>query len=234
MASPSYLDIWIARELAECLNRYPQFDMAVQSGIRHNVLGGFWYAAALFMIWVHAARQNQTAVRLRMLTVIAGSVITILLTIAAAFVISWPPPIHSPGLAGLFPSFLEASPNTNCFPSQSTAVYGSIAAGIYSLQRTAGWILWVALPFVVSLPRMYVGGHYFSDVVASLGLALAGYACARYLLEPALISRLHAYLAERCQVQYVLDFLIFGWILEVAVEFRDFAWLLRGIKMVLA
>jgi len=230
---PSSLDIAIATFLAQLLGRHPLFDLGVQSMIRHGLLGGFWYACALFFLWLQVARENKDEVRLRVMTLITGSVITIGLTFLAASLVSWPPPHQYSELTNLFPNYIERNPTMNCFPSQSTAVYGSIAAGVYSVRKNLGLILWLALPVAVSLPRMYVGGHYFTDVVVGVALALIGYGIARYVLESRVISFVHRILNSRKSIQFVLDFLICVWILEVAVEFREVVWFIHGTRAVL-
>jgi len=49
LLSPTTLDLWVSSKLAGFLGQYPLFDTAVQSAIRHNVLGGVWYAAATLL-----------------------------------------------------------------------------------------------------------------------------------------------------------------------------------------
>jgi membrane-associated phospholipid phosphatase len=225
--SPSQLDIWLAAILGGLLKRYPVMDLGVQSAIRHNVLGGFWFAAALFAFWMIAARNSQQKVRIRILTILVGTTLTILLTIAAGAVVSWPPPIRYPGLARLFPSYLESYPNTNCFPSQSTALYATVAMGIYSLHRLTGTILWAAVAIVVAFPRMYVGGHYLTDVIVGVVLAFFGYAGARYLFEKRLVPMLDAFFESRPSLRTLRDLIVFVWFLQVAVEFRDAVWVTR-------
>jgi membrane-associated phospholipid phosphatase len=229
--SPTGFDLWLARKLGECLGRSPLFDQCIQSGLRHYVLGGLWYAGAMFVFWVQAVRRGEREKRLRVITTIVGSAITILLALAAGAVITWPPPMRNPQLAHFFPPYLEPNPNASSFPSMSTAVYGSVAAGIYSIHRMAGLFLWVALPLLVSLPRMYVGGHWFSDIVAGLAFGLIGYALAHYLLETPLLGRLEMSLASHQQWMIVADFFMFVWILEVAVEFREAVWLVHAYQI---
>ncbi|MBZ5543107.1 MAG: phosphatase PAP2 family protein [Acidobacteriia bacterium] len=229
--SPTGFDIWLASKLGECLNRFPLFDECIQSGLRHYVLGGFWYAGAMFVFWVQAARLGEHEKRLRIITTIVGSAITILLALLAGMVLTWPPPIRNAELAHFFPPYIEPNLNASSFPSVSTALYGSVAAGIYSIHRTTGLVLWVALPLLVSLPRMYVGGHWFSDIIAGLILALIGYALARYLLEPPLLARLETILANNRRWMIVTELLVFAWIFEVAVEFREGVWLVRAFEI---
>lgn len=229
--SPTQLDIWLATVLGGLLKRHPVIDLGVQSAIRHNVLGGFWFAAALFAFWVIAARNGQEKVRIRILTILAGTALTILLTLVAGAVVSWPPPIRYPGLARLFPSYLESYPNTNCFPSQSTALYGTVAMGIYSLHRLTGTVLWAAVAVLVAFPRMYVGGHYLTDVIVGVVLALIGYAGALYLFEKRLVPALDAFFESRTSLRTLRDLLVFAWILQVAVEFREAVWVTRILEV---
>lgn len=233
MASPFQVDLWVARELAGCLNRFPLFDTAVQSAMRHNILGGFWYGAALFLTWCAAARTNNREVRLRLLTILAGSTLAAALTFPASWLVSWPPPIHHPELQQLFPGYIDANPNHNCFPSQSVALYASIALGMFSLNRLLGGVLGVATILLVALPRMYVGGHYLSDVGAGLIIALTGYAVARRFLERTLVSAVEPVFARPGAARVIAELFIFVWILQVTVEFSEVSWMKRGLEILL-
>jgi membrane-associated phospholipid phosphatase len=230
---PTGFDLWLARGLAGFLGCHPQFDLGVESAIQHNVLGGLWFGAALFVCWIQAARNGQREVQLRVLTILIGSILATLLALLAGTVISCPPPARYPGLVGFFPDYLEANRNTNCFPSQSTALYGSIAAGIYSVHRTSGWVLWVLVAVCVALPRMYVGGHFLTDVLASLPLALVGYASARRLLEERVTSKVDRLCERSPHLQLLRESLVFIWILQVTLEFRDVVWLQRVVESII-
>lgn len=231
--SPTRSDIWLATLLAHCLGRHPLFDFTVQNGIRLNLLGGFWYAAALFVVWVQGRHPGKEPMRRRVLTTLLGSLIAIQLTVLAATVIAWPPPAHNPSLALLYSQYVGPDSNTNSFPSQSTALYAAVAAGVYSLHRFAGWLLCAGLLLLVAFPRMYEGGHYASDVLAGLGLGLTGYAGARYLFEPTLVRYLDRAFQAGAWLQVVAEVGVFAWILEVAVEFRDVAWIRDCVKYLL-
>ncbi len=224
MTFPTAFDFWLAKSLAEFVAEHRQFALAVASGIRHTLFGGSWFGAALFVLWVHAERTGQEAVRRRVLTIVAGSVVAVLLTVIAGALVSWPPPIRDPGIAALYPSAMLSNLNTNCFPSQSTAAYAAIAAGVYSLHRATGWILWILVVLFVALPRMMVGGHYFTDVVAGIALALIGYGTARYLLEARRISTIDLFTQRRSLAKLALQLLIFIWIVQVTLEFREVIW----------
>ena len=225
----SSLDFWLASQMATLWGSYPLFDRIIQTLIRHNVLGGLWYGMALFVFWVRGKSSGQDRVQRRILTILVGSLIAILFSLLAEHAVDHMPPSRHPDLAGLFPNYMETNPNLNSFPSQSTTVYTCIAAGIYSLNRPAGMLLWGALALLVALPRMYVGGHYLSDVIAGLILGLAGYIIARRGLEQPLVSRVERLMEGSATFRTAAEIVVFVWILQVAVGFREANWLWEGM-----
>ena len=223
--APTGFDLWFIRQLAQLLGRWRLLDMGVQSAIQHNVLGGFWYAAALFVFWIRGGQPESEAVRRRILTTLAGSLIALLLMLLAATLIAWPPPFHHAGLAELYPRYIYRNESASSFPSQSTTLYAAVAAGVFSLHRVTGSLLWVGVVLLVGLPRIYVGGHYPTDVLAGIVLGLAGYATARFLLEPRLALPMARVFKGKTWLRVLGELVVFAWILQVAVEFRDVVWL---------
>jgi membrane-associated phospholipid phosphatase len=222
---PSRLDIWLAKALGGLIPYHPKFDVGVQDAIRVNILGGLWFGLVLFVLWNQSFRDRQPEVRLRIWTMLFGSGLAILLTILVSGVVSWPPPVHFPGLEELYIGYLGPNPNFNSFPSQSVALYTSVAAGVYSLRRALGIILWMFVVVLISLPRMYVGGHFLTDVVVGFLLALIGYGFVRRFLEAGLIARLQRFVDRSSRYRLLAEILVFVWIIQVTTEFQDVVWL---------
>lgn len=227
--APSQFDLHAARALAGLLGRHPLFDYSVQSAIHHHLLGGIPFAATFFYFWVRDERENRQDELRRLITILLGSLVTIALALWAAKMVSWLPPQQQPGLAHLYPRYLFPDVSTNSFPSDSTAVFTSIAIGIVSINRFAGGALLLAVPFLVSLPRMYVGGHYPTDVIAGFLIGLAGYGISRIALDRALSSRILAIGRHAGWRRVLLETCVFLWILEVAVGFSEGTWILRAL-----
>jgi membrane-associated phospholipid phosphatase len=228
--SPTRFDVWVATLLAHFLGRHPLFDYCVQSGIRHEVFGGVAYAAALFVLWVHSRQREQETMRRRVLTILLGSLIAIQLTVFAGMVIAWYPPARHPSLALAYLQYIGGDPARNSFPSQSTALYAAVAAGVYSLHRVTGWLLWAGVFLLVALPRMYVGGHWASDILAGLLLGLTGYAAARDLLETTVVPHIDRLFEGGSGLQVLAEIVVFAWIFQVALEFRDAVWVRDSLK----
>jgi undecaprenyl-diphosphatase len=89
-------------------------------------------------------------------------------------------PIHErPVLSDLgihFPAtgFTEELSNWNSFPSDHSVFFFALATGLWSVNRRVGLIALLWTIFVIDLPRMYLGLHYPSDIVAGALLGFAG------------------------------------------------------------
>jgi membrane-associated phospholipid phosphatase len=227
---PTQFDIHSAAVLAGFLGRHPLFDHCVESAIQHHLLGGIPFAACLFYFWVQAERENREDALRRSITILLGSLVAIALALFAGKTASWLPPQRQPGLAHLYPAYLLPDINTNSFPSDSTALFTSIAMGILSLNRAAGVMLLLAVPFLISLPRMYVGGHYPTDVLAGFLIGVAGYAIGRLALERPVSARILAIGHRPGWRGVLLETCVFLWILEVAVNFREGVWIVNALQ----
>lgn len=226
LAVPPPFDMWFIAHLAMLWGRSPTFDLMVQQSVGYGVLGGLWYAGVLFLFWMRGAQPGQQEIRRRTLTIAFGSLAAASLTVVAAHAVSWPPPSAHPELAGLYPDDFPVNLNATSFPSQSTALYAAVAAGIYSLRRSLGMWAWMGVGVLVALPRMYLGGHYLTEVFAGLVAGLGGYWMA-ILLEARAVSW--------CKTAFeypwghwqrtLAEGAVFLWILQVATEFRHVGWI---------
>lgn len=231
MMNPAGFDIWVARYLASLSSRSWLLNFVVESGIETHVFGGIWYAAALFVLWTESIRLRQRSLRTGLLTILWASLLAGAFSVVAGLVIAWTPPRNHPDLAPLYPIGLWPNSNTNSFPSQSTAVYVAVAAGIRSLRRRLGTFLWVIAAVFVALPRLYVGGHYPTDVLGGLLVGVAAYWVAARLLEPRLSGRFASIIdGEHSWRRVLLVLGVFLWIFEIATGFHEAVWLIAAFR----
>ena len=229
IVEPTQFDFHAAAALARFLGRHPFFDHCVQSALHHHLLGGIPFAATLFYFWVQAEREHREDALRRLITILVGSLGAIALSLVAGKIISWLPPQRQPGLAHLYPSYLLTDPNTNSFPSDSTALFTSIALGILSLNRIAGAALLAAVLVIVSLPRMYVGGHYPTDVLAGLLIGFVAYWISRFAFDRTLSAQILSAGTRPGWRRILLETCVFLWILEVAVSFQEGVWIVNAL-----
>ena len=231
LGSPPRWDLGLVARLAQTLGRWPAFDIFVQDAGSNGIFGGIWYGAAVFILWVRGAQPGHETLRHRTLILAFGSLAATALTFLAARMVSWPPPSTHPELAALYPLDFPANLNPSSFPSQSTALYVAVSAGLYAIAKPLGTLAWIAVGPLVALPRMYLGGHYLTDVVAGLLLGIGGYWIAVQLLQP--VARWCAPLFDRPGDDWrriLVEAAVFLWILQVATEFSLTRWVLASLS----
>jgi membrane-associated phospholipid phosphatase len=227
--SPTSFDIWVMAKLAAQVARHPILDDFVQGAIEHNVLGGFWFALALFVYWLEGTRPGREKTRGRMLAILIGTVAAVAFCQVAGHVFSWPPPCRHPVFGHIFSDHFQTGPDTNSFPSQSATLYMAVATGIFAENKIVGSILGLMVPMFIALPRVYVGGHYPSDILAGLILGLAGTLSALYFFQRRLTPLVQKAF-DAGWSRALLEIVVFVWILEIAVEFRDVVWLTNMVS----
>ena len=223
---------WNFRVLEELFRLLPH------SGSRDTV-AQFFTADALVSTWMYAAvfylywRMNDERTkwrRSRLLEIFLAVSLAVLATLAFRPWIAWPAPSLVPAFQQLYPDYFWNSGNPNCFPSHSTLIYLIVAAGFWPFKRWLSALLMLLVFLLISLPRVYVGGHYPIDVVAAILLAaLAVWAARRISAQPR-VSELLGRLTSR---NLVVEGLLFLWLFELAEGFRSGFYLLTSLARAL-
>ncbi|WP_321962124.1 phosphatase PAP2 family protein [Paraburkholderia sp. J7] len=131
-------------------------------------------------------------------------------------------PIYEPSVHLSFPlsdQTGDAMRLWSSFPSDHAALWMAIAVGIFSVWRWIGLLAIIHCVVFVCLPRIYLGLHYPTDVIAGAGI---GAFCAWLLTRAPIRSRfapLFLRIMERKQAAgYMLAFLFF---FELATMFEE-------------
>jgi membrane-associated phospholipid phosphatase len=196
-----------------------------------NPLFSTWiYAAAFFRFWTKEDGQQQWR-RILLLKSMAALVLAVLITLVIRPWIHWPAPVLSPGFQQMFPRYFWNNGNSNCFPSHSTLTYVIIAAGFWPLNRLFSLWSTALVILVISLPRVYVGGHYPIDVLVSCALGTVALLLVWRCPTPAVISK---WLAQpTVKNGLVRDCLFFLWTFELGEGFRGTELLLSATGRIL-
>jgi membrane-associated phospholipid phosphatase len=184
--------------------------------ITYPFLGTWFFAVCFYLVW---ARDDEGQARRR------SYLLRTVLAVGAAFLftavirpwIRWPAPVLNPTFQTLFPRYLWGNDNTNCFPSHSTLAYFTVTMGFWPLKRGLSVLLSLLVLALVSMPRMYLGGHYPIDIVFSCALSLCALICVWQWHLP---NRVSEWLIRRGSGTTVRDCLFFLWTFELGEGFR--------------
>ncbi|RKP52232.1 phosphatase PAP2 family protein [Trinickia fusca] len=165
----------------------PAFTHAVEMITNLYVCKGLVLMALLWWVWFRHERadaRSSEAVRHREREIVVVAIASGLIALAAGRLLAhYMPfrlrPIYEPQLQSLYPvaSIHELLPRTwSAFPSDHAMLWSAIATGIFLASRPVGLYAWLHTLLLIGLPRIYLGLHYPSDVLAGCVLGF-GIAC---------------------------------------------------------
>ncbi|MDB5361142.1 MAG: phosphatase family protein [Rhodospirillales bacterium] len=227
-------DLPILRFLTGFVGRSPLADHLVHAVSRYDTFKGVAMMSLLWFAWFNAGADEDDIRRDDrqgwVLIVLAGSVATVLLSRLMQLALR----VHQrPIIAGLglpFPAFIDpASVNPwNSFPSDHAMLFCALATGLWRLDRRLGALAFVWTLIGIDLPRIYLGLHYPSDVIAG---ALLGILCmelfARLPLWP-LALRTLAWSRRHPGPFYWAAFLVTEQVAHLFDDIRQLAYTLLG------
>ena len=183
-----------------------------------NHLVSTWvYGAVSYVYW--SKQDDQTSERrVQLLRIAAAFVLAMVMAALLDLKVHWAAPARTTGFQNLFPPYLWGYGTSNSFPSHSTLAYLIISIGLLRLNKLAGLLLVPYTFLVISLPRVYVGGHYPIDVAASVFLSLLALSMIDLLLSDRRVVGAFERASAAGQASEVMFFL---WVYEVAEGFRS-------------
>jgi membrane-associated phospholipid phosphatase len=115
----------------------------------------------------------------------------------------------------------------NSFPSDHAAMYFSLAAGMFLISRRFGAAAYLYVLLFIALPRMYLGLHYTTDIIAG---ALLGIGCT-LLFNSKSVVRLYERPYQNLLDRYPAAFqtALFLISIELSMTFEDIRKLVEGI-----
>lgn len=182
------LDYGAFESVNQLAGRDPLADGWVKLISENPLLKGAAMMARFWFLWA-GARDKDARFRNGLLAVLVAAISALFLGRLLALLLPFRlRPMHSEAVVYQRPFGLPAGffDGWSSFPSDHALLHFSLAGGFFLLHRGLGWIALAHAVLVVSLPRIYLGYHFPSDILIG-GLVGAGVAA---ILVPAVGNRL--------------------------------------------
>ena len=161
-------------------HRSEAVDRIVKFISSNSLVGGALVLAVFYFVWFEEAPDNRQAPRKR--DILLSALLLAIPAVLMARVLAWnlpyrvrpffSPELHLRQAYGFDPSSLLS---WSSFPSDHAVLFFTLATGVSFANRKAGLLLYLHAVFFVSLPLIFFGIHYPSDILAGavLGSGLA-------------------------------------------------------------
>ena len=175
MFSVAPLDEPIVRFLNQFSQVNPTFDRLVIDIADSALLKGGFFMAYFWWLWFKGgkdapARQNTIIVSFAgaLLAVVISRILQRLLPFHDRLV-------HAVGTGFVLPAGVDPKSlsNWSSFPSDHAALFFALSTAIWFQSRRLGCFAALWTTFVICLPRIYLGFHYPSDILAGAALGVA-------------------------------------------------------------
>lgn len=217
--------VQIDHAIALWLNQFAGHDGRLDRFV-YNIADSAIFKGGLFMAffwWQWFRRDGGTDQRRQIIiTALAGG--TMAIAVARALQLALPfraRPIHNDDLALTLPIGMDAQnlDGWSSFPSDHAVLFLALSVAVWRLQPRLGQLalLWTLL--VICLPRLFLGYHYATDILAGGAVGVVVMSLTFLLLHPALLARpLLRWEGAHATSFYCIAFLAS---LELAVLFQD-------------
>jgi undecaprenyl-diphosphatase len=209
----------------------PGFDQFVVFVSNSDLAKGGAVVAVIWAAWFYK-QGDQHRNRTFLLSAIVGSLVALFIARVLAHCVPMRiRPVLDPQLHFRAPTGLPEQSNWtswSSFPSDHAALFFALATGVWCVWRKGGTALFLYVAAIICLPRIYLGIHYPTDVLAG---AVLGLGVAAFLSSKPVRSRIGEPLlnwGERHPVSFyfVLGLLLFQiatlfWDIRVALSLFD-------------
>lgn len=167
-------DTAILLSLNSFAHRSYAFDFAVAFIAGTNIIKGGFMVMLFWWVWFEHQQDDRRSYQILLMT-LAGSTIAVGIARLIALLLPFRTrPLYVSALHFQLPYTMEfmRMEDWSSFPSDHMALFFGLAIGIFLVHKRIGTVALLFSFFVIGLPRVYLGIHYPTDIIA--GALLGG------------------------------------------------------------
>ena len=228
MTPGPYLADWNFRVLQELFRRFPHGEAldGMAQFLALNALASTWIYSAVFYIFWRIEDDRTVWRRAHLSEIFIAFCLATFATLLLRPWVGWPAPTLVPRFRELYPQYFWNDGNQNCFPSHSTLTYLLVATGFWPFRRWLSLLLTVCVFLLISMPRIYIGGHYPIDIIAAILWAAAATGVARLICAR---PETAMFLKRIVSKGLLVEVFLFLWLFELGNGFLSSYWILRTL-----
>ena len=168
------VDIAILMLLNDIVQWSPTLDVLLVYLLSNTPAKGLLFASLMWWAWFRSEESKPTDREVVLSTLLAGMVSLSISQLLQRLLPFRPRPVFLSALDLKIPYTGDAESvlNLSSFPSDHAAFFYALAMGFWFLSRRLGTVLLVLVTVLICLPRLILGYHYPTDVIAG---ALIGF-----------------------------------------------------------
>jgi undecaprenyl-diphosphatase len=217
-------DYYVSASLNHYCGKHELFDRSVVFISDNHFIKGGILAIVIWYAWF-AAWENKNLRRQRIISALTGSMISIVIGRLLPHILAYRArPILDP--RNNFVSALgfnkNAFDNLSSFPSDHSILFFSIATGFFFISKRLGIAAFLYVLLFIALPRLYLGLHYFTDILfgAVIGIVIVSVANLNFF-RTTVSARILSYEAAYPAVFYAMFFFLTFEIAEMFISIRN-------------
>ena len=197
----------------------------------NTLIKGGMLAALLWWAWFLKPNNNYIK-RKSVISILVAVLFSMTVTRILAFILPFRyRPMHHPELNFTLPFGMDQTllEGWSSFPSDHAGLYFTIAFGLFFISKKVGIISIVYTSIFIMIPRIYVGYHYPTDLIAGAIIGLfSAYLAIKYLINLKFVNNIFNYILNKPYYAYPILFLITFQLADVFDGVREIG---NGITM---
>lgn len=189
--------------------QFPQLSPLIAVIGSNNLFKGAVISALIWWLWFKPSKMSQLTQERIISTVITSGISIILARLLAHVLPFRVRPFSNPEIGLTFPSSHESLEKWSSFPSDHAILFFCLATGIYLCSRALGSLAFFHAIVFVCLPRIYLGLHYPTDILAGalIGVGM-GFLGNRPAVRHFIVKPINILMKKNLGLFYAISFLI--------------------------